>query len=136
MKPIIVIDDDTDDLDMFKEVCADIGVQNQIIAFSDAYDFIDYIKASEEKFYFILCDVNMAKCSGLELKKIILADEHLRLKCVPFIFWSTSSASPTIKEAYSYNVQGYFVKPIGYDNLIKVVQSMVDYWGYSENPNQ
>src|SRR4051794_38053242 len=110
-KPIIIIDDDDEDLDIINEAMAQLNVENEIIIFDDGYKFLDFIRGTENRAFFILCDVNMAKINGLELKKLIYDDERLRMKCVPFIFMSTSSASAEVMKAYSYGVQGYFVKP-------------------------
>ena len=83
----------------------------------------------------ILCDVNMVKVNGLELKKRIFDDEVLRLKCVPFIFMSTGRASSEVMKAYSYGVQGYFVKPTSFGKLKEMLQHIIWYWRDSQRPN-
>jgi CheY-like chemotaxis protein len=134
-RPIVIIDDDKDDLDLIQQALAELNVENEVIFFNDGFKFLDYINTTEKKFFFILCDINMHGLGGLELKKRITNDERLRLKCIPFLFFSTSKASPHIQEAYSYNVQGYFVKPADFNTLKDILHSMIKYWGYSENPN-
>jgi DNA-binding response OmpR family regulator len=78
----------------------------------------------------------MSRISGLELKKRIFEDERLRLKCIPFIFLSTSGASDSIMRAYSFGVQGYFIKPNSFDELKARLQSIVSYWEGSQHPNR
>ncbi|MEJ7829684.1 MAG: response regulator [Segetibacter sp.] len=134
-KPIIVIDDDDDDLELILQAFSELDVENEIIAFDDGLKFLEYIKATEIGTFFILCDVNIPKLSGMELKKIIHNDEKLRIKCVPFIFLSTSRASTSIMEAYSYGVQGYFVKPNTLPEIKHMLQSMITYWSESQHPN-
>ncbi|RYF77706.1 MAG: response regulator [Chitinophagaceae bacterium] len=104
-RPIILIDDDDDDLELMKDAFSQLKTENEIICFDDGTKFIEYMRAMEGCVFFILCDVNMAKTSGLELKSIIYDDEKLRLKCVPFIFLSTSRASNEIMKAYSFGVK-------------------------------
>ena len=133
--PIIIIDDDEDDLYLVKEAFISLKVENEIITFSDGFKFLEYIKKTDKKSFFILCDINMGSINGLELKKIILDDERLRLKCIPFLFWSTSKASPDIIKAYSYNAQGYFIKPVGVEKLNDMLLSIVHYWNYSQHPD-
>ncbi len=133
--PIIVIDDDDDDLDLILEAFSELNIENEIIVFNDGLKFLEYIKVTENRAFFILCDINMAKLTGIELKKIIHDDEKLRIKCVPFIFLSTSGGSDSIMKAYSYGVQGYFIKR---NSLIKwndMLQSMITYWSESQHPN-
>lgn len=134
-KPIIIIDDDDEDLDLIKEALAQLKVENEIIVFADGLQFLDFIKATENRAFFILCDVNMAKINGLELKKLLYDDELLRLKCVPFIFMSTSGASHEVMKAYSYGVQGYFIKPPTFAALKELLHFIIAYWQHSQSPN-
>ena len=134
-KPIIIIDDDDDDLDFIKDAFEQLEIENEILVFDDGQKFLTFIRATENRAFFILCDVNMSKINGLDLKKIIYDDDRLRLKCVPFIFMSTSSASAEIMRAYSYGVQGYFVKPQTFEGLKDLLQYIVNYWSHSQHPN-
>lgn len=134
-RPIIVIDDDDDDLQFIQDAFAELGVENEIIVFNDGLQFLDFIRVTPKKSFFILCDINMDKIGGMDLKKKIFEDERLRVKCIPFLFFSTSGTSPYILQAYSYNVQGYFVKPPDFKTLKDMLHSMIKYWGYSEHPN-
>ncbi len=134
-KPIIVIDDDNDDLELIQQAFSELNIDNEIIVFDDGYKFLEYIKKTKDGTFFILCDINMVKLTGMELKKIIHDDDRLRIKCVPFIFLSTSSASDSIMKAYSYGVQGYFIKPNNLEKLKSVLQAMITYWSDSHHPN-
>lgn len=77
----------------------------------------------------------MAKIGGLELKKLIHDDERLRLECVPFLFMSTSGASDSIMRAYSFDVQGYFIKPNTFDEIKALLENIMNYWTVSQHPN-
>lgn len=132
---IIIIDDDDDDLDLIKQAFEALQIKNEIIIFNHGHDFIQYMTETDTKIFFILCDINMSKISGLELKEIIHANERLRLKCVPFLFLSTSSASASIMKAYSFNVQGYFIKPSTFDGIKGLLDHIIQYWSISQHPN-
>jgi len=134
-KPIIIIDDDDDDLELISLAFSELNIENEIIVFNNGSEFLDYIKSTEVRTFFILCDINMDKISGLELKKMIYDDEKLRIKCVPFIFMSTSDSSSSIMEAYSYGVQGYFIKPNSMEKLKGMLDAIITYWGESRHPN-
>ncbi len=132
---IILIDDDDDDLVLFKQAFTELKVENEIIIFNDGFKFLDFMSKTAEKPFFILCDINMNKINGIELKKRIHDDERLRLKCIPFLFFSTSKASRSIHEAYSLNVQGYFIKPSVFNEIKDMLDAMIKYWSYSQHPN-
>jgi len=135
-KPIIVIDDDDEDLELILNAFSELKVENEIIVFNDGSKFLEHMKATKTGTFFILCDINMNKMSGIELKKIIYDDEELRTRCVPFIFLSTSGASGEVMKAYSYGVQGYFIKPDNIKKIKQVLQAMVTYWSESQHPNR
>ena len=134
--PIIVIDDDDEDIEMITQAFKEIKVENDVITFRSGEAFLDFIRTTDQKVFFILCDINMSRISGLELKKRIFEDERLRLKCIPFIFLSTSGASDSIMRAYSFGVQGYFIKPNSFNELKTRLQSIVSYWEGSQHPNR
>lgn len=133
--PIIVIDDDKDDLELIQQAFSELNIENEIIVFDNGLEFLEYIKATKSGTFFILCDINLSSLTGIQLKKIIYDDEQLRTKCVPFIFLSTSGASSSIMKAYSYGVQGYFIKPNSFEKLKSVLYAMITYWSESQHPN-
>jgi CheY-like chemotaxis protein len=134
--PIIVIDDDDEDIEMITQAFKEIKVENDVITFRSGEAFLDFIRTTDQRVFFILCDINMSRISGLELKKRIFEDERLRLKCIPFIFLSTSGASDSIMRAYSFGVQGYFIKPNSFNELKTRLQNIVSYWEGSQHPNR
>jgi CheY-like chemotaxis protein len=131
---IILIDDDNEDLELIKEAIESVNIKNEVIAFNDPLKFLEFIRSAGSKTFFTLCDINMAPINGLELKKIIQDDEDLRLKCVPFIFLSTTRASNEIMKAYSFGAQGFFVKPNSIEEIKERVTAIINYWKYSERP--
>ena len=133
--PIIIIDDDIDDIEIFQLGFKELGVENEIIVFTDGNKFYDYISTTDKKSFFILCDINMSRISGFELKKKIFDNEELRLKCIPFLMLSTSRASAHVLEAYSLNVQGYFIKPNSVSEIKYMFEIIVKYWSLSQRPS-
>ena len=132
--PIIIIDDDFDDLELFQEAFKELGIENEIIVFNDGNKFYDYMSATDKKSFFIFCDVNMHRINGFELKKKIFDNEEIRLRCIPFLMLSTSGAPESILEAYSLNVQGYFIKPTSMSEIKDMFEIVVKYWSISQRP--
>jgi CheY-like chemotaxis protein len=132
--PIIILDDDKDDLELLKEMFEALQIENEIIVFNDAYKFLEFVRSAGTETFFTLCDLNMSPISGLELKKLIHDDEALRLKCVPFIFLSTSRGSDEIMKAYSFGAQGFFIKPTNIEEMQDMLLSIIKYWKYSQRP--
>ena len=132
--PIILIDDDIEDIETFQQGFKELGVENEIMVFTDGNKFYDYISTTNRKSFFIFCDINMHKINGFQLKHKIFDNEELRLKCIPFLMLSTSSASQNVLEAYSLNVQGYFIKPQTVQGIKDMFEIVIKYWAISQRP--
>lgn len=132
--PIIIVDDSAGERELVKIAFEDLGVENELIFFENGADCLKFIKKEERGIFFILCDVNMPIMTGMELKKILQDDDDLRLKSIPFILISTSNATSSIMKAYSFGVQGYFVKPQDFDELLDMLTAIITYWDLSESP--
>ncbi|MDB5249721.1 MAG: response regulator [Segetibacter sp.] len=132
--PIIIIDDDVEDIELFQEGFKELGIENEIMVFTDGNKFYDYISTTDRKSFFIFCDINMNRLNGFELKQKIFDNEEIRLKCIPFLMLSTSGASASVLEAYSLNVQGYFIKPNTVDGIKDMFEIVVKYWSISQRP--
>ena len=132
--PIIIIDDDMDDIELFQEGFKQLGIDNEIMVFTDGNKFYDYISTTDRKSFFIFCDINMNRLNGFELKQKIFDNEEIRLKCIPFLMLSTSGASAHVLEAYSLNVQGYFIKPNSVGGIKDMFDIVVKYWSISQRP--
>ena len=133
--PIVIIDDDDEDLELIREAFRELSVKNDRLCFKSAHEALLFLKNSETQPLFILCDVNMHMLSGFELREILHKDELLRLKSIPFLFLSTSDELRGITNAYNLAVQGYFVKPDSFENLVSMLKSIIEYWGYCKHPN-
>ena len=132
--PIIIIDDDPEDIELFQNGFRQLGIENEILVFNDGNKFYEYISTTTRKSFFIFCDINMNRINGFELKQKIFDNEELRLKCIPFLMLSTSGATSSVLEAYSLNVQGYFIKPDSVKEIKDMFDIVVKYWSLSQRP--
>lgn len=133
--PIIVIEDDSDDQELLVMVFKELGFKNEIIFFEDGEAALDYLIKSDVEPFIILSDINMPKLNGLELRKKVHTNEDLRIKCIPYLFFSTSAEQEYVVDAYSESVQGFFVKPHSFDKLKRTIRIIVEYWQECESPN-
>lgn len=132
--PIILIDDDIDDLETYKFALDSLNVKNEIIIFQSAEEALMYLKSSQESSFFILCDINMPKMDGIELREELNKDNVLRLKTIPFLFLSTSAHMSHIFSAYNSSIQGYFQKPTDFRDIQSMFKTIISYWGTSLRP--
>lgn len=133
--PIIIIEDDQDDQDMLSEIFKELNFENETVYFGDGESALDYLIKSTIEPFIILSDINMPKLNGMELREKIHTNEDLRLKCIPYLFFSTSAEQGHVVDAYSKSVQGFFVKPASFNKLKEVIRVIIEYWKECESPN-
>jgi two-component system response regulator len=74
----------------------------------------------------ILLDLNMPKKDGREVLSMIKADENL--KQIPVVILTTSDSEEDILKSYNLNANCYITKPVDFEQFIKVVKAIEDFW--------
>jgi len=133
--PIIIIEDDEDDREFIMEVFKELDFKNEIIYFEDGESALSHLVKEPIEPFLILSDINMPKLNGMELKERIQNNENLRIKCIPYLFFTTSSNQQHVIDAYSKSVQGFFVKPNDFNKLAAIMKKIIEYWQECESPN-
>lgn len=133
--PIVFIEDDLDDQEIIAGAFQDLNLANEVIFFSDGQKALEYLTDTEIEPFIIFSDINMPRLSGMELRKKVHENEDLRLKSIPYLFFTTSAEQKHVVDAYSKSVQGFFVKPSDFNELTDTLRSIVDYWQRCVSPN-
>ncbi|MBO9571384.1 MAG: response regulator [Chitinophagaceae bacterium] len=134
--PVILVDDDPDDERMLQDVLTELGVKNPLVYFSDTDEALAYLVATSQRPFLIFSDVNMPKRSGIEFKRLIDQHPELRVKSIPFVFFSTAANRHAVNEAYQeMTVQGFFTKPASFHELVNTIRIIVNYWELCHHPN-
>jgi CheY-like chemotaxis protein len=133
--PIIIIEDDIDDQEILSQVFKELNYGNELVFFGDGQQALEYLTDTDTKPFLILSDINLPKLNGMELREKVHNNEELRIKSIPYLFFSTSGAQKHVVDAYSRSVQGFFVKPSNYEKLKNTIRKIVEYWQECVSPN-
>ena len=133
--PIIIVEDDKDDQDVYEESIKAIGIQNEIYFFNRAEEALNYLLNTEEQPFIILSDINMPGMTGLELKRHIQDDPYLCTKGIPFVFISTNASRVSVRHAHALSVQGYFEKPLNFEGVKQMLRTLFEYWALCKHIN-
>jgi CheY-like chemotaxis protein len=105
---IFLIDDDTDDQEIFTWIISTVDASSVVQTASDGVDALDKLKASQYQPDIIFLDLNMPRMHGLDCLR------HLRqisvLDSTPVIVYSTSSYVRDIDESRKAGATDYIVK--------------------------
>ena len=133
---IWIIDQDEDDLQMFKDIWKELDIQNQLEWFSNADQVLKKFETIKEAPFLILCDVNLPKINGFKLRELILSHPGKIYHSVPFIYWSTVASEEQIVKAFSLASHGFFIKDSSFTKLKQSFQEILTYWQNSKVPKK
>lgn len=132
---IIIVEDDADDQEFFRDVLKELEYKNELIFFSDGQEALTYLTAQTSEPFIVFSDINMPKLNGIELRRQIHENENIRLKTIPYLFFTTSAEQEAVIDAYSKSIQGFFIKPTSYEGLKSTMKTIIEYWQKCESPN-
>ena len=133
--PILIVDDDHDDQEIYGDAIKSMGILNEIRFFDGGQEALDYLLTTSEQPFIILSDINMPVMNGLQFKEKIQQDDYLREKGIPFIFISTNATASVVHKAHALSVQGYFEKPDSLANVKAMLRKLFDYWELCKHIN-
>lgn len=131
--PVFIVDDDQDDREFLEQAWKELGYENPLIFFNNGEEVLKYLKAEEIVPFLILCDVNLPKMDGFELKKAI-EGSIVKHKSIPFVFWSNFAAKAQIQKAYDLAANGFFIKETKFEDIKKSLVEIYQYWQKSKVP--
>lgn len=137
MEPVVIhyADDDTDDLQLFKNAVDKTTEAIDLRTYHKADDFLKSIKAKADKHSIVFLDINMPGKSGFEILKEIRRDDLL--KTLPVIMYSTSSDDKTIAVSREIGATMYAVKPTSFSDLKTLIKKAVAMdWNRFQSPPQ
>lgn len=131
---ILIIEDDSNDVLLLKRGLNKAGVDNPVRIASDGEKAIEYLTglgefANRQAFPYpglILTDLKMPRMGGLEVLKWL--KNNPAYKVIPTVVLTSSMEKADIQQAYFYGANSYFVKPGSFEDLQRLLRTVVDYW--------
>jgi CheY-like chemotaxis protein len=80
----------------------------------------------------IITDINMPKMNGLEFLRHLRQNQQFAH--LPVVILTTSAQPEDIAAAYQFNVAGYFIKPLEFQEFVEVIQILTSYWSHCLTP--
>ena len=128
---ILLVEDNPGDVDLTRETLQDCKLLNHMNVVGNGVEAMAYLR--REGRYFdavrpdlILLDLNLPKKDGREVLAEIKADERLRR--IPVVVLTTSSAEKDILETYDLHANCYITKPFNLDQFTAVVRAIEEFW--------
>jgi CheY-like chemotaxis protein len=131
---ILLVEDDEAHAEIVKRNFETCRMANTLMRVADGQAALDYLyhrngfsdPVKSPRPGVILLDLRLPKVDGLEVLKIIKADEHL-LK-IPVVILTTSKAESDMAKAYDSHANSYLVKPVDFMQFTKLMETFGYYW--------
>lgn len=128
---ILIAEDDADDRFLLETAFDECGFKDKIVFVQNGVELMDHLVNAVHKNgkrfpAFIMLDLNMPKKDGREVLKEI--KDNTELKKIPVVVFTTTRNENDIKRCYELGANSYVVKPVSYDELVKVVSQVRNYW--------
>lgn len=128
---ILLVDDDTADVELTRECLATAKVPVNLQAVDDGIKALHYLRqeapyAGAVRPDMILLDLNLPRMNGQEILRALKADP--RLRSIPVVVLTTSESDADVFACYDLGASCYIAKPVGFDAFLQVVRSMEDFW--------
>lgn len=131
---ILIAEDDPDDRKLTQEAFAAAKILNDIRFVRDGVEVMDYLNrrghftdpADSPWPSLLLLDLNMPRKDGREVLQEIRNDP--RFASLRVIVMTTSKSDQDIIKSYALNAASYITKPVTFESLVDVVQTLGRYW--------
>jgi CheY-like chemotaxis protein len=128
---ILLVEDNEGDVGLVEEVFEEAKMRNIIHVAEDGEEAMQFLY-KEGKYKdvprpdIILLDLNLPKKDGREVIAEIKNQDNL--KRIPVVILTSSNAEKDIVKMYDLHANSYITKPVDFDQFIKVIKSIEDFW--------
>jgi two-component system response regulator len=128
---ILMVEDNPADVRLAMEALRDAKMDIDMNVVEDGFEAMAFLRregkhAGAPHPDLILLDLNLPGKDGRQVLAEIKADIDLRH--IPVVVLTTSKAEEDVLKAYDLQANCYITKPVDFDQFIKVVKSIEEFW--------
>ncbi|MBW3597431.1 MAG: response regulator [Planctomycetes bacterium] len=128
---ILLVEDNPDDASLTIETLQEGRIRNNIHLVEDGVEAMAFLRQAPPhqtapRPDLILLDLQLPRMNGREVLAEIKCDS--RLKRIPVVIMTTSSAEQDIFNSYQLHANCYITKPVELDDFILAVRKIEDFW--------
>jgi CheY-like chemotaxis protein len=139
LKPILLVEDNPNDLELTLVALDKSQLANEVIIARDGQEAIDYL-LSEGNWAgrvpgnpaVILLDLKLPKIDGLEVLETIRSSGTL--KSIPVVMLTSSREEQDLVRSYELGVNAYVVKPVEFSEFVEAIADLGVFWAVLNEP--
>ena len=130
-RPILLIEDNSDDAFFMRRAFAAAGIENDVAIATNGDEAIAYLsrpKTSDDlqRPFLALLDLKLPYRNGFAVLEFIRA--HKDFKTLAVVVLTSSNEPCDVSRAFDLGANAYVVKPGAYKELVTVVVAIRDFW--------
>ena len=133
MPPILLVEDNQDDVDLTLRAFRKRGVANPVIVAKDGIEALDYLHGKEdgtaepgELPLLVLLDINLPKIAGTEVLRRLR--DHPRTSLLNVVVLTSSKEEEDVVASYRLRANSYIRKPVDFEQFVEVIGHLGLYW--------
>ncbi|CAN7646006.1 response regulator [Pseudorhodoferax sp. LjRoot39] len=139
LKPILLVEDDTRDLELTLLALERSQLANDVVVLRDGAQALSYLRREdahadrdEGNPTVILLDLKLPKVNGLEVLQAVRADPGLR--SIPVVMLTSSQQETDVVRSYELGVNAYVVKPVEFKQFVAAIADLGIFWAVLNEP--
>jgi two-component system response regulator len=133
-RDILLVEDNPDDIELTMRAFKKSMVSNKVVVARDGVEALDYLFRSGmhkgrnpgRNPSLVLLDLKLPRVDGLEVLKRMRNDD--RTRTVPVVILTSSREETDVLNGYSSGANSYVRKPISFEEFVKTVADLAQYW--------
>jgi len=137
MRKVLLVEDSVHDIELALEVFSEESVAEEVVVVKDGQQALDFLQnaapyKSAESPILVMLDLKLPKVNGLEVLRRIKSDPDLH--DIPIVMFTSSREESDLKHSYALGANAYVVKPIDFEEYIRAVRSLTEFWTEINQP--
>ena len=139
VRKILLVEDNADDVELTLAALEGNRVANEVVVVRDGEEALDYLYrrgAHADRHTddpgLILLDLKMPKVDGVEVLRQVKHDPALR--SIPVVMLTSSREEQDLVNSYNLGVNAYVVKPVVFEDFVKAVKVLGQFWVVVNEP--
>jgi chemotaxis family two-component system response regulator Rcp1 len=128
---ILLVEDNAGDVRLTREALREAHVRNNLSVAKDGAEALAMLRHEPQygeapRPDLVLLDLNLPRLDGRQVLAEIKMDPGLRR--IPVVVLTTSKAEEDVLRSYDLHANSYITKPVDFDQFIRVVHSIEEFW--------
>jgi chemotaxis family two-component system response regulator Rcp1 len=133
LRRLLVVEDSESDVELLREALSDSEPRVALDVVRHGEDALAFLRgegafAGAAHPDLVVLDLNLPRMGGFEVLKALREDVDPRLRRLPVVVFTTSSARSDVENAYDLHASSFVTKPTAFEHYLDTVRAFREFW--------